>query len=101
MSQRILEDVRAAWGDVFGAAPADPERDFFDCGGNSLLAIRLQQAVLVRTGAALSIAELLRHRTVAAQAAHIADAATAGPGPDPAPAPNTDPGPDSAPPVEL
>ncbi|WP_030060891.1 acyl carrier protein [Streptomyces novaecaesareae] len=91
LSQRILEDVRAAWGDVFGTAPADSERDFFDCGGNSLLAIRLQRAILVRTGAALTIAELLRHRTVGAQAAHIAGAATADPGPD------TDPGPDGAP----
>ncbi|WP_405749586.1 acyl carrier protein [Streptomyces sp. NBC_01411] len=72
MSHQALEQVRTAWGDVFGAAPADPEQEFFAYGGNSILAIRLQGALLVRTGATLSVAEILEHRTIAAQAAHIA-----------------------------
>lgn len=71
MSQQITEQVHAAWCDVFGKSPADPEQDFFRFGGNSLLAIRLQRALLDRTGKALSIAELVAQRTIATQAAHI------------------------------
>ncbi|MFE2104804.1 acyl carrier protein [Kitasatospora sp. NPDC059463] len=71
MNHRILQQVRAAWGDVFGNPPPDPDRDFFACGGNSLLAIRLQRALLDRTGTAVGVADLLRHRTIAAQAAHL------------------------------
>lgn len=71
LSQRTREQVQAAWCEVFGESPADPEQDFFRFGGNSLLAIRLQRALLDRTGMGLSIAELLRQRTIAAQAAHI------------------------------
>ncbi|MEU8925668.1 acyl carrier protein [Kitasatospora sp. NPDC048545] len=90
MSQRILEDVRAAWCDVFGSAPDEPERDFFDCGGNSLLAIRLQRALLTRTGAALTVAELLRHRTIGAQAAYIGSTGPVGSGPDSGSGPRAD-----------
>ncbi|WP_441247704.1 acyl carrier protein [Kitasatospora sp. McL0602] len=69
MNRRTPEQVRAAWEDVFGALPPDPEQDFFACGGNSIRAIKLQRALLDRTGAEISIADLLRHRTIAAQAA--------------------------------
>ncbi|WP_329570539.1 acyl carrier protein [Kitasatospora sp. NBC_01266] len=82
MSHRILDQVRAAWGDVFGTVPAGPDEDFFVCGGNSILAIRLQQALLVRTGTAVSVAELLRHRTIGAQAAHIGSASKSESGQD-------------------
>lgn len=71
LSQRTTEQVQAAWCDVFGESPADPEQDFFGFGGNSLLAIKLQRALLDRTGMGLTIAELVRQRTIAAQAAHI------------------------------
>ena len=71
MSQPTSEQVRAAWCDVFGESPADPEQDFFRFGGNSLLAIKLQRALLDRTGMALSIAELVAQRSIATQAAHI------------------------------
>lgn len=66
-----MEQVRAAWCDVFGKPPADPEQDFFRFGGNSLLAIKLQRALLDRTGMALTVAELVAQRTIATQAAHI------------------------------
>lgn len=71
MSRQTTEQVQAAWCDVFGTSPADPEQDFFRFGGNSLLAIKLQRALLDRTGTALSIAELIAQRTIATQAARI------------------------------
>lgn len=71
VSQQIREQVQAAWCDVFGRSPADHEQDFFRFGGNSLLAIKLQRALLDRTGMALTVAELVAQRTIATQAAHI------------------------------
>ncbi|HJP73686.1 MAG TPA: acyl carrier protein [Pseudonocardiaceae bacterium] len=71
MSQETAEQVQAAWCDVFGKSPADPEQDFFRFGGNSLLAIKLQRALLDRTGMALTVAELVAQRTIATQAAYI------------------------------
>jgi len=65
----VLQAVAAAWCDTLGVSRIDPEENFFDAGGHSLMLVKLQEALRVRTGTAPSIADLLRATTVRAQAA--------------------------------
>lgn len=68
--------VHDAWHEVLGGAPIGVDDNFFDVGGHSLLLVRLQEA-LRRRGATFSIADLLRHTTISAQAAAMGGAAPA------------------------
>ncbi|MFD7260317.1 amino acid adenylation domain-containing protein [Streptomyces sp. NPDC059874] len=45
--------VARAWQEVLGQAPAGPDENFFDVGGDSLLAVRLVLALRTATGTAL------------------------------------------------
>jgi 3-oxoacyl-(acyl-carrier-protein) synthase/aryl carrier-like protein len=59
--------VRAAWLEVLGDRQFGDDENFFDVGGNSLLILRLQRALRIRTGRTIELAELFRHTTVRAQ----------------------------------
>jgi acyl carrier protein len=45
--------VAQAWAELLGAAPSEPEEDFFTAGGDSLTAIRLVASIRDRLGVAL------------------------------------------------
>ncbi|MFD8263154.1 amino acid adenylation domain-containing protein, partial [Streptomyces griseoluteus] len=92
---RADRDVYAAWREVLGDGPFGPDDNFFDVGGHSLLLVRLQAALHHATGTRPSVADLLRHTTVRAQARLLGgteDATAPRPGPHrrPAAGPGTD-----------
>ncbi|MFI8910142.1 amino acid adenylation domain-containing protein [Streptomyces sp. NPDC053513] len=66
-TERLLAGI---WADFFPPAdgPVDVTADFFDLGGDSLLAVRLMARVRQRTGRSLPVATLLARPTVAALA---------------------------------
>ncbi|MFI6784601.1 beta-ketoacyl synthase N-terminal-like domain-containing protein [Micromonospora sp. NPDC050276] len=65
--------VRLAWRDVLGDQSFGDDDNFFDVGGNSLLVLRLQQALKKRAGRSMTLADLFRHTTVRAQSRHGAE----------------------------
>ncbi len=62
------ELLAGLWSTFFGIARIGVHDDFFELGGDSLLAVRLGTAIRGRTGAALLPGTLLRARTIAALA---------------------------------
>ncbi|SAI07969.1 D-alanine--D-alanine ligase [Bordetella ansorpii] len=64
--------LAAIWAEVLGVEHVGPHDNFFDLGGNSLLLIRLHQRIEAQLDAGLTVLDLFRHATVAAQAAHLA-----------------------------
>ncbi|MFF7987633.1 non-ribosomal peptide synthetase [Streptomyces sp. NPDC007901] len=58
----ILSQVLSAWSEVLGEA-AEPDDDFFEGGGNSLLAVRLSGALRRAGLPAISLRELYVHAT--------------------------------------
>jgi len=65
-------EVLALWREVLPAAGLDPQRGFFESGGNSLLLIRLHQRLEARWPGVFSLVELFGRPTVADQAALLA-----------------------------
>ncbi len=57
--------VLRIWKDIFGFDDIDLNSDFFDLGGNSLVAGRLQIALKEKLGVVIRTADILRHPTVA------------------------------------
>ncbi|MGW0330790.1 non-ribosomal peptide synthase/polyketide synthase [Streptomyces sp. NPDC003011] len=80
--ERVLADV---WADVLGVDAVGAEDDFFDLGGDSILATRALARIREETGARLSIRDVFTARTVAALA-RLLDAPLAEAAPDPIPA---------------
>jgi amino acid adenylation domain-containing protein len=66
----VLDRVARAWQSVFGTA-VGPDDDFFELGGNSLLAVRLLNEHLAAGLPALSIEELYERTTVAGLAEYV------------------------------
>ena len=66
--------VAAIWAELLGIDTPCVHDDFFALGGTSLLAVRLLNAISKRFGRQLPLASLLRHGTVAAQAALVQEA---------------------------
>ncbi|MER5789807.1 non-ribosomal peptide synthetase [Streptomyces sp. NPDC001980] len=58
----VLSQVLSAWSEVLGEA-AEPDDDFFESGGNSLLAVRLSGALRRAGLPAISLRELYVHAT--------------------------------------
>jgi len=66
-----LEDVLAGvWADVLGTGPVGPDDDFFDLGGNSLVAVSLIEKVRKAIGVRLPMRILFQEPTVAGMASH-------------------------------
>ncbi len=74
----VVEAVRAAWRTVVEHDAFRVDQNFFDAGGNSLLLVKLQEALRAATGVAPSIRDLLRYTTVQAQADLISGASGTG-----------------------
>ncbi|MFI1521435.1 amino acid adenylation domain-containing protein [Kitasatospora cineracea] len=72
-----VEAVRAAWISLVEHDDFGPDDNFFDAGGHSLLLVALAQALRERLGTAPSVADLLRHTTVRAQATLLSATAPA------------------------
>ena len=77
------ELMRGVWGRVLGSADIGADDDFFDIGGNSLLAMRLMAEVAATFGCQLAVIELYRHPSVrelsAVVRAHAGEGSPAGP----------------------
>ncbi len=74
VSEDGLEDeVLAIWHDVLGAGHVERDDDFFDVGGNSLLAVRLALALKAHYGVDVPLRMLFQLRTVSTQSAALAD----------------------------
>lgn len=64
--------VAQAMTEVLAVQPAGPEADFFDMGGDSLLAIRLINSLKKKTGISVSVPEFFQDSTIKAVAEKIA-----------------------------
>ncbi|SCF08331.1 amino acid adenylation domain-containing protein [Micromonospora haikouensis] len=83
----LAREVAAVWRDVLGVPVAGPQADFFDLGGDSLLALRCAARLAAATGVPVPPAALFDHPTVATLAAHLRAAAVAAPPAPPAATP--------------
>ncbi|MFH8462582.1 non-ribosomal peptide synthase/polyketide synthase [Streptomyces sp. NPDC017991] len=80
--ERVLADI---WADILGADAVGVEDDFFDLGGDSILAARVLARIREELGARLSIRDVFTARTVAALARLVSPSTLVAP-PDPIPA---------------
>ncbi|CAM2065874.1 Amino acid adenylation domain-containing protein [Sulfidibacter corallicola] len=62
-----LDAILALWGELLEREP-DPQANFFDLGGHSLLLLRLRDLIAERHGIELDLIELFRHPTPVGQA---------------------------------
>ena len=70
--------LAALWGQLLGIEAPGVDDEFFELGGTSLLAVRLINAIDAAFGQNLPLVSLLRHGTIAAQAAMLDRAEHAG-----------------------
>ena len=78
MTERdLLDRVRAAWAEVLDTTAVPDDVNFFDAGGDSILLIVLLDRLGALTGRTLEPPDLFQHSTVRAQAALLADTASA------------------------
>jgi amino acid adenylation domain-containing protein len=75
----LLRDLRDVWSAVLGVR-VGPDDDFFELGGNSLLAIRIAARIRERGMPEVPVRDLYRHPTVRRLAAAAGDSASAFPG---------------------
>src|SRR5262245_4272430 len=72
MPGEIEGTLAEVWRNTLGLAAVDIDEDFFELGGNSLLAVRLSAELECRFGIAVPIATLFEHRTIRDYARFIA-----------------------------
>ncbi|MED7924029.1 amino acid adenylation domain-containing protein [Nonomuraea sp. LP-02] len=68
-TERALAGI---WGELLGLDEVGADDDFFDLGGHSLLATRVVALLRARTGAAVGVMDVFKHRTVR-ELARLAD----------------------------
>lgn len=68
----LRERVLSAWEEVLDSNRVPVDTNFFDLGGNSILAMRLQSALRRHVGAHMSLVSIFRYTTVNAQAEFLA-----------------------------
>ncbi|MFJ9449147.1 amino acid adenylation domain-containing protein [Herbaspirillum sp. NPDC101397] len=66
-----LTRVTGLWLQVLNLTDVDPDANFFDVGGHSLLLVRLYDMAVAEFGAVLSISDLFRFSTIRSLAAHL------------------------------
>lgn len=81
-SDPLESSLAALWSELLKVHDIGPEDDFFDLGGDSLLAVRVFERMQAMTGVNLPLATLLTAPTVAAQAAAFRAAGAREPGRD-------------------
>ena len=75
---QLLDRVRAAWAEVLDVddpAGLDPDRNFMEVGGSSLLLIMLWEDLHELSDTPLRVSDLFQHSTIRAQAALLAGVA--------------------------
>ncbi|MEU6776075.1 non-ribosomal peptide synthase/polyketide synthase [Streptomyces sp. NPDC046759] len=72
-------DLAAIWEDVLGVAPVGATDDFFELGGDSILAARVLARIRDDLGVRLTVRDVFTARTVAALAPLLVDPAAAAP----------------------
>jgi nonribosomal peptide synthetase protein BlmIX len=77
-STRTERAVAGLWTHVLGTAVAGVDDAFFDAGGSSLQLLELQERLRSALGADMTLADLFRHATVAAQARFVDSGGDAG-----------------------
>ncbi|WKE67710.1 non-ribosomal peptide synthetase [Streptomyces sp. WP-1] len=82
--------LAAIWADVLGVAEVGVTDDFFDLGGESILAARALSRIRDELGVRLTVRDIFSARTVAALAPLLADPSAAAPTEPIAPAPHAD-----------
>lgn len=65
--------MRDVWAKVLGRAPDNPDDNFFDLGGHSLLGIRLALEAEKRFGVRLDVVDVFNHPTFSAYCRHVGD----------------------------
>jgi acyl carrier protein len=68
----VVRTIAALWAELLEADEPAPAADFFDEGGNSLLAAQLAARISAEFGVELPLAEVYRTRTPHALAAAVA-----------------------------
>ena len=63
--------IAGIWQEVLGVEQTSPNRNFFECGGHSLLLIRLHTLLTTRLDSDIRLVDLFRYTTVAKQAQRI------------------------------
>jgi sugar O-acyltransferase (sialic acid O-acetyltransferase NeuD family) len=66
--ERAICDI---WREVLDISDVEVSQNFFDMGGNSLLAVRLREHILRATGKKISATDVFRFPTIRSLAAHI------------------------------
>jgi hypothetical protein len=75
---REWEDaLSAVWCRELGRERLDPDENFFDLGGSSLLLVRVQTTVNQELGCGLTVLDMFDHPTIGALARHLAARAAA------------------------
>ena len=67
----LERDVAGHWREVLGVERVDPERSFFDVGGDSLAALRLCERMAAEYGGAVGLMDIFRFPTVRGLAQHL------------------------------
>jgi amino acid adenylation domain-containing protein len=75
LADSTVDLVRAAWAELLEHDTFAMDDNFFDVGGHSLILVKLQAGLRARFTSAPTIGELLRHTTVRAQVALLANVA--------------------------
>ncbi|WP_269856945.1 non-ribosomal peptide synthetase [Streptomyces sp. RPT161] len=83
--------LAAIWSDALGAEPIGTQDDFFDLGGDSILAARVLSRIRDELGARLSVRDVFTARTIAALAPLLDDPSAAAPAEAIPPAPRDQP----------
>jgi aryl carrier-like protein len=79
-AEHLFDRVRTVWAEVLEVddpAGLDPDRNFLESGGSSLLLIMLWEDLREFSAVPLRVSDLFQHATIRAQAALLAGQATA------------------------
>jgi FkbH-like protein len=74
----VEERLARIWSDTLGTEPISASDNFFDCGGDSLLATRALARIHSELGVPLGLADISGNPTVAQMALHMAEVAATG-----------------------
>ena len=80
----LEKEIARIWGDQLQVANVPPERNFFDLGGSSLLALRITSRIRDLLGRDFPVTDLFAFPTVRSLAGHLAGSAGNGSAPSPA-----------------
>lgn len=76
-AEELEHAITQAWQETFRIAPIGPDTNFFELGGNSLLAMDLTELLQTRLGIEVPALTLYQYPTIHEMAELIATAATA------------------------